>query len=534
MIVAFAAVLVMVLAAIGLGHLLLGALVPRLAEARPLPVGMAGLAGLGLAALTATVVNFIAPVTWYVAVALLGIGLARFAIIFRAVQREQWLFLAAAAVVMALLAPSLPLGADGGLYHLPAQLWLVEEKIVFGLANLHGRFGFNSLNEPLLALGWLPGNELLLARLMSGLIAILVLALTLDLARSASGEPDLRYLGAFAGAGFAFAWLHVALRVGWLNTDVSPAAYSLASALIGYAAIRRSDASLLVVSFLFAALATMSKGSAVIVMLVPLAAAAVMGARRGWAAFPWLPIALIGVLLLPWVAHGFIVSGCLYFPSAVSCLPVPWSARAAAEQLTLWVIAWARAPDTGLVHATGWAWLPVWFGAEKLRLLGLVLAALAGAALGVAMPRGPRQEHGLAAPVILSAWAVLAVGFWFLVAPALRFGIAPILLLAAIPGLWVTILRAGSGGRQVPNWPAPAVMALGLIGAIAVAGSPVRLHRDVLFPGTVDVPEVEVIHGGGINWTANGQCYRAPRPCATGESAVAEQWWNGYRVYLAP
>ena len=52
-------------------------------------------------------------------------------------------------------------GYDGGLYHLPHQNFIRNEKIVFGMGNIR-RFGFGSINEYISALFWFKENFLLL------------------------------------------------------------------------------------------------------------------------------------------------------------------------------------------------------------------------------------------------------------------------------------------------------------------------------------------------------------------------------------
>ncbi|EMO63800.1 hypothetical protein LEP1GSC133_1179, partial [Leptospira borgpetersenii serovar Pomona str. 200901868] len=42
------------------------------------------------------------------------------------------------------LYPPSPFAYDSGLYHIQSIKWIQEYSVVPGLANLHGRFGFNS------------------------------------------------------------------------------------------------------------------------------------------------------------------------------------------------------------------------------------------------------------------------------------------------------------------------------------------------------------------------------------------------------
>jgi len=51
---------------------------------------------------------------------------------------------------------------DASLYHMAYQNWLRTEKIVIGLSNLHGRFGFSSIYDHISSIFWLDNNYILL------------------------------------------------------------------------------------------------------------------------------------------------------------------------------------------------------------------------------------------------------------------------------------------------------------------------------------------------------------------------------------
>lgn len=51
---------------------------------------------------------------------------------------------------------------DASLYHLAYQNWLRTEKIVVGLSNLHGRFGFSSMYDYISSVFWIEGNYIIL------------------------------------------------------------------------------------------------------------------------------------------------------------------------------------------------------------------------------------------------------------------------------------------------------------------------------------------------------------------------------------
>jgi len=108
---------------------------------------------LGLAPLMAggLVANFLTPLTHDLALATVAFGLVSFAVR----RRQIWSSLGARPMLMlgilgALLvafaagAAITPPAFDTGLYHLQAIEWLEQSTKVFGLANLHLRFGVNS------------------------------------------------------------------------------------------------------------------------------------------------------------------------------------------------------------------------------------------------------------------------------------------------------------------------------------------------------------------------------------------------------
>ena len=47
---------------------------------------------------------------------------------------------------------------DAGLYHLNVQSWIREEKIHFGLSNIHSRYGYSSLFDYISSNFWLDNN----------------------------------------------------------------------------------------------------------------------------------------------------------------------------------------------------------------------------------------------------------------------------------------------------------------------------------------------------------------------------------------
>ena len=71
--------------------------------------------------------------------------------------------------------------------------------------------------------------------------------------------------------------------------------------------------------------------------------------------------AAVALLLLPTLAHRFVVSGCPLYPSQVLCVEAPWSVGAKqAERLTRAIREWARWDGQRPEWANGWNWVVPW------------------------------------------------------------------------------------------------------------------------------------------------------------------------------
>ena len=78
-----------------------------------------------------------------------AVGLILFLILFvfhrrSALQRQQLLVLTLVVPVVCLLTGEITFSSDAGLYHIPAMDWVAHQPVPFGLANFHGRLGFDS------------------------------------------------------------------------------------------------------------------------------------------------------------------------------------------------------------------------------------------------------------------------------------------------------------------------------------------------------------------------------------------------------
>ena len=366
-----------------------------------------------------------------------------------------WLLLASVvAIWVANLSLARPTASDTGIYHLPAVAWAKAYAIVPGLANLHGRLGFNNSNllfAALLDQGPLAGRVTHVAN--GFVIALFLVTLIVLIIRLRAHGSDPR-LAAFAIVLLIPATLLAAdpFFVSSLTTD-APASLLLLTAFgLAYDRLSRSgsaggEPAELVAILTCAAAAVTVKLSVVVpvaalvlLMLWRERAGTRLGVALGRPAVRW-GVGLVVLFGLSWAARSVILSGYPAYPSTLGPVPVSW--RVPLEQAEAerdWVYHFARnnyrtfgSEGTGQ-WVTDWSWVRPWFtgtlGTSEglwhiLTPLGLALIALAAALLRAG---NIRSRPGV--------WLLVPVGigltFWFVTAPRAVFAISLFWTLAAL------------------------------------------------------------------------------------------------------
>ena len=313
---------------------------------------------------------------------------------------------------------------DTGMYHQPAVAWANAWPVVPGLANLHGRLGFNSgalLIDAALDLGPLDGLSLHVA---NGLLVSVLLVEGVCAARALRGGSTAAY-DAFTVA-IAPAVVHAVVRqdVRSLSTDAAVALLLLVTirALVSMLESREHRLGDLAVVTLLAAGALVVKLSAAVLAagLVLVALAAGRHAlrerplRAAWLALPAL------LLVVGWLVRGVVLSGYPFYPATVAAVDVDW--RVPLEQAraeAAWVTMSARNLNTNVIYA-GWSWVAPWLRGVVVRgdpFAQLALPMLLLATLLAIAPRG-----ALRSTPWRSTWLALGAGavFWLAAAPHTR------------------------------------------------------------------------------------------------------------------
>lgn len=419
---------------------------------------------------------------------------------------------------------------DIGLYHLEAIRWITEQAAPLGLANLHVRLGYSGPWFALVALLELPG-----AAGCGGCFAGVVLAVALALlACSGVGgvlRGELRVSYVFSA--MSLLALLQAAGAGTIASSSSDWPVTVVALVLVSLCLRALEGldvsgSLVPMAAVLAAFAIAVKWSALPLAAVPIATMfAARVSRSGRSprsirpAARWRLLVAVGLLLGAALARNLWVSGYPLYPSSFAGLNgLSWAVpREIADTEVDWIRSWARAPgQTPQETLSSWSWVGPWtrslVGNRNVVTLG-VLCAVGLVLLLLARVRG-RLDRQLQAMLLATALpAVGGLGFWFLTAPELRFGMVYVLVLS------FTFLACGvvAAGRNllhsvwIRSCLALAVGCLVLVKSLPYASRPTNLWRFPSFK-QASLSIHETAEGVPVAVPRDGdQCWRATLPC---------------------
>jgi len=426
---------------------------------------------------------------------------------------------------------------DAALYHFQFVQWMAEHGTVLGLANLHGRFGFNSAWLSAAALFSFPGGA------ANGAVTWHVIGVTLPYAALLfRGVIALARRQSLSGA-FALisATILVALPLdsnvtGATSTDLPTALMMLHGFTAALAWGERRNGGDYVVLACCVAMAIILKLSSAPIALLLLA-----GMRDAWHSRSGRRCllagsALIAVLGAVWAAQNLALTGCVVYPVLASCPDLPWTVDGRHVDLEArWVTAWARLPSRPLDDPVfeNFRWIAPWMTRHRPLLLAFA-AILACGAAGFAAARLLRRPSIPASIVGLPfAVSIAGLAFWFVAAPDPRFAIA---FIVAIPGLLLAysvseyrrtlvvacaMLLLGLGFQQFRIWE-------------PLRGRPDRhnLAAGLQFQAPHLVAHV-TRHGATVAVVVDGdRCWLAALPCTPYSNPdLAERAWGPFRMY---
>jgi len=502
--------------------------------------------GMAILATLATAANFLVPITAVLSGSALLIGWLMLGLRIRSTALKKpsvgpilialvWL----AFVVFWSTQP--PRNYDAGLYHLPAIKWINESATPLGLANLHGRLGFNSLWFSLAALLEFPfsgdregTSAFLLTALLLCFYGFEVIRAVHQLAVGRRRTEDTVFLSLTAASLVAFT---LQTSISSPTPDLPVFLFTLVIVFVALQALESdSDWTFALWGLLFLTMFSITvKLSALPLLLVSVRV--LLHAVRHRAPVDWnrltkLSTATASFLFGPWAIKGLLNSGCVAYPVAPTCFTVlPWSVpQAAALAETLSTRVWAHAPflPSNVVSAD-WAWYAAWFSgiARSTDIIATAIFLILGLTLLLLSRLLGNHAGGEANSLRLAVPLIGCIAIWLVAAPDLRFGGGYFWALGA------SVLSAGA--CQLPRVDLSsrliricygslvALVAAGLFIGMAFAVLPPlnsladRPIRGLLLTWPA-IPSAQVsthytLEGVPISVPAKDQCWLAPLPC---------------------
>lgn len=509
-------------------------------------------AGFAVALLAFQLLNLVAPLVAPVSLAFFGGGLllsrAKFwrtcAGIRRSVARPGWLLalFILIALWIATQAVKSPVHYDSGLYHFSSIRWLNEYAVVPGLANLHGRLGFNqSFFTFVAALNFHPwfsnGHNFANSFLVTLLLFELFTGFHTWLGRSDGSVAALPVgvmLRVFALPIPVYFALQGNLSSPWPDIAVTVVLLALFFRFADWEEEQdphtRSYQAWLIL--LLSAVAVTIKTSS-IVFAGALAAITLWQRQRDCRDTAWRTVAadllqlssLPVLLLLIWMARGVITSGYPLYPATVGRFTVDWAVPAQdAINEANWIYSWARQPSQhwSVVLST-WDWVLPWVLREAKNVVGFTVPVAATVLLftlylWLRVRARSTGGHSPRLLVLLTTPVLLGLVFWFLTAPSPRFAQAVIWLLPMLGGYAVLTQLNPLNSRSAPVYQ---LMIWGVVNCAFLAYPLVHPERimPALDAGFAPIPTVQarsqpIQDGFFVHTPQEGElCWSTALPC---------------------
>ncbi len=228
---------------------------------------------------------------------------------------------------------------DAGLYHLNHQFILKENKIIFGLSNLYDHYGFSSIMEYLHTIFWIDENvyfikyfqmifflflflflleniissKIIMAKNISFLTALYMLLDNFGFGGGLNGTPNIQGVTKFDSIFSIIFFISVFMYfVAMKKNSYSPNEFRML--------------------LLFILLTSQIRLTGIILFILILSL--ILKYKVGIKQIFFHNFLLFGVYLI-WVIKNIILTGCIYFPLAVSCLDsLKWSSKEGAVNVS--------------------------------------------------------------------------------------------------------------------------------------------------------------------------------------------------------
>jgi hypothetical protein len=234
----------------------------------------------------------------------------------------------------------LPPGYDSGLYHIPHQVFIQNEKIVFGLTNMHSRFGLSTFYNYIAAIFWKNNNFTIVSFLQSTYLIIFFIFLYELI------EKKIKILNIIVLATLFTMPIWFRYNIpGFSLVDLPYGIFFYLSVILSLLIfIEKSDLkNTYILYFIFScALAFLHKSNGA--QLLPLLLVTLgfcIYSRHSSYSYVLKLLLIPSIIILLWIMRTTIISGCLLYPIEITCFDFSWVIKNEAEETYSAIKDWA-------------------------------------------------------------------------------------------------------------------------------------------------------------------------------------------------
>ncbi|MFQ3855821.1 LIC_10190 family membrane protein [Leptospira kirschneri] len=317
-----------------------------------------------------------------------------------------------------------PFAYDSGLYHIQSIKWIQEYSVVPGLANLHGRFGFNPNIFTIFALTSL--KEIFKQEIFSVNFLVYSLLVLHSINRIYKILKQEGFTNSFLLNSIV---LFLVLEQFMSLSSPTPDLISIVLPLYILTNLPKNENhSKLNLENYFASIILSVYTISVKLSTVPLCILILLLMIRYKFDRKKLSIviSIMFLILLPWLIRNVILSGYLIYPfPAIDIFNFDWKVplnAVVSEKLS--ITGWARNPGEGYKEAAQmkfWEWFPIWWSSiSKLNRLFIVISFLSPIFIFIYSLFKKVKIDFQTFAILFTSW--MGAIFWILLAPDIRFG----------------------------------------------------------------------------------------------------------------
>ncbi|MCR8637171.1 hypothetical protein BEN44_01005 [Leptospira interrogans serovar Ricardi] len=319
-----------------------------------------------------------------------------------------------------------PFAYDSGLYHIQSIKWIQEYSVVPGLANLHGRFGFNPNIFTIFALTSL--KEIFKQEIFSVNFVIYSILVLHSINRIYKILKQEGFTNSFLLHSIV---LFLILEQFMSLSSPTPDLISIVLPLYILTNLPKNENGIHsklnlenYFSSIILSVYTISVKLATIPLCILILLLIIRYKFDGKKLL--IVISIIFLILLPWLIRNVILSGYLIYPfSAIDIFNFDWKVplnAVVSEKLS--ITGWARNPGEGYKEAAQmkfWEWFPIWWNTiSKLNRLFIVISFLSPIFIFIYSLFKKIKIDFQTFAILFTSW--IGVIFWILLAPDIRFG----------------------------------------------------------------------------------------------------------------